>query len=86
MGERFLDTEEADSSILSRTTNKRGIGMIFSSMKWFCTCCGKEMLTPCTQAMGREWKTCSIDCVREIQWRETLSIMGKEYQPRIDKK
>ena len=27
------------------------------------------------------WRVCSTRCVREIRWKETLSIMGKEYHP-----
>jgi hypothetical protein len=32
--------------------------------------------------LGKDYKCCSMDCVREMQWRETLSIMGKEYSER----
>jgi len=31
--------------------------------------------------MGSKFKVCSRVCLREIRWRETLSIMGKEYCP-----
>ena len=31
------------------------------------------------KVIGKEFKCCSMECVREMQWRETLSIMGKEY-------
>lgn len=27
------------------------------------------------------WRVCSRPCIREIRWRETLSIMGTEYYP-----
>ena len=57
--------------------------MIFSKQKWFCNCCGKEQLSVMangTNCMGRDWKTCSVECLKEIQWRETLSIMNKEYR------
>jgi len=42
------------------------------------------MFVTCTQVMGSKflgWRVCSSACVREIRWRETLSIMGKEYYP-----
>lgn len=31
------------------------------------------------RAVGRDYKCCSMNCVQEMKWRETLSIMGKEY-------
>lgn len=30
---------------------------------------------------GGHFKVCSMKCNREMGWRETLSIMGKEYKP-----
>lgn len=27
------------------------------------------------------WRVCSTECINEIRWRETLSIMGEEYYP-----
>jgi hypothetical protein len=27
------------------------------------------------------YKVCSVGCVREIRWRDTLSILNKEYYP-----
>jgi len=53
--------------------------MIFSSQKWFCTCCGKEKYSQMPNALGRFWKVCSYECLEEIKWRETLSSLGKEY-------
>lgn len=32
--------------------------------------------------MGRNFRVCSMECLKEIQWRETLSIMNKEYKER----
>lgn len=55
---------------------------LFGNMPWFCNCCGKEMSTSCHGAMGRSWRVCSLECVREMGWRETLSILGKEYYPK----
>jgi len=31
--------------------------------------------------MGRTFRCCSSECVAEMNWRETLSIMGKPYEP-----
>jgi len=39
------------------------------------------MNKPLPDVMGRTWRCCSLECVREMQWRETLSIMGKQYEP-----
>jgi hypothetical protein len=55
----------------------------YSKQKIFCNCCGKEMFIEIPKVYGRNFRVCSIECVKEIQWRETLSICGKEYQPRI---
>jgi len=55
--------------------------MLFSKMKWFCNCCGKEMDTVSSAAIGSKFRTCSLECNREIEWRHTLSILGKEYTP-----
>lgn len=58
--------------------------MRYSKQKFFCNCCGKEMFVPCMGMMGSKflgWKVCSTECVREIRWKETLSIMNKEYYP-----
>ena len=57
----------------------------FSKQQYFCNICGKEMFVNCCEMLGGgrtvNWRVCSIKCIREAQWRETLSIMGKEYYP-----
>ena len=57
----------------------------FSKQTFFCNACGKEMYTDCCGMMGGgptlKWRVCSAKCIREVRWRETLSIMGKEYYP-----
>lgn len=58
--------------------------MAFSSMKFYCNACGKECNCKATWAIGRDWKVCSVDCLSEIQWRVTLSLLGKEYKERIE--
>ncbi len=53
--------------------------MIYSKQKIFCNACGKEMFIELPKVVGREFKCCSMECIEEMKWRETLSIMGKEY-------
>jgi len=56
---------------------------LYSKQKLFCNCCGIEMFVEYhgVNVMGSKFKVCSRVCLREIRWRETLSIMGKEYCP-----
>ena len=57
---------------------------LFSKQKFFCNACGKEMFCTSPSVMGGSflgWRVCSSECIREIRWRETLSIMGLEYYP-----
>lgn len=58
---------------------------IYSEQTCFCNCCGKKMEVPLPTVYGARWKVCGEECHREIEWRETLSIMGKPYRPREDK-
>jgi hypothetical protein len=55
--------------------------MMFSKLKWFCNCCGKEKETIPHAAIGRKWRVCSMTCFREMEWRDTLSMLGKPYTP-----
>jgi hypothetical protein len=60
---------------------------VWSKQKFYCNCCGKEMFCGANSVMGSTflgWKVCSTECVREIRWKETLSLMGKEYYPHPD--
>ena len=52
---------------------------LYSKQKWFCNNCGKEQFSEIPKSLGSTHKCCSMDCVREINWKETLSILGKEY-------
>lgn len=52
----------------------------YSKQKIFCNACGKEMNEVYHKVIGRECKCCSMECVREYNWRRTLSIMGEEYR------
>jgi hypothetical protein len=53
---------------------------LFSKQVIYCNACGVRMVRE-LPGMGREYKVCTIECWREMQWRETLSIMNKEYYP-----
>lgn len=58
--------------------------MIYSKQKIFCNCCGLEMFEEIPRVMGGQYfgfKICSKKCAKEMRWRETLSIMNKEYYP-----
>jgi len=58
---------------------------LYSKQKFFCNACGKEVFCECAAMLGGgpglKWRVCSSACLQEIRWRETLSIMGKEYYP-----
>jgi len=56
---------------------------IYSKQKVFCNSCGVEMLTELPDVIGRELRVCSMDCLREMKWRQYLSNIGKEYKPRM---
>lgn len=57
--------------------------MVFSKQTFYCNACGKECFATCSEMMGGgptlKWRVCSSECIKEIRWRETLSIMGKGY-------
>lgn len=57
---------------------------LHSKQIWYCTNCGtkqdEQMVHP--GPYGKEWKCCGKECHDEIQWKLTLSIMGKEYHQR----
>ena len=53
--------------------------MKWTPQKWYCNNCGKEMFSSPAHGHGREFRTCSRDCYEEIQWKQILSMMGKEY-------
>jgi len=60
---------------------------LHSKQTFYCNSCGKEMFCSAANVMGSKflgWKVCSTECVREIRWKETLSIMGKEYYTHPD--
>lgn len=57
---------------------------IYSPQRWFCNACGSSDESPLPNVMGRKWRVCSRECLREMNWRETLSIMNKPYHPQPD--
>ncbi len=61
---------------------------IYSKQKWFCNNCGKEQFSEFPLIIGAKEKCCSMNCLREWNWRLTLSTLGKEYYPqdKIEKK
>lgn len=57
--------------------------MMFSKQKFYCQSCGKEMFVAINAAYGAKY--CNQECCDEYHWKETLSIMGKEYYPKPKK-
>jgi hypothetical protein len=55
---------------------------LFSKQKLFCNICGKEIEEEYNQIIGRNCRVCSEECLDEFRWRDTLSMLGKEYRPR----
>jgi hypothetical protein len=49
---------------------------------FFCNACGARTLIDKSlmTVYGREWRCCSMECVDEIKWRDTLAMMDKPYQ------
>lgn len=48
--------------------------------KIFCNACGREYETV-LPGMGKDYKVCSVDCLRDMQWRYYASLLNKEYVP-----
>lgn len=55
--------------------------MLYSEQSVYCPVCGKAHKNIIA---GKNTFTlcCSTDCWRELEWRTTLSIMGRDYYPR----
>lgn len=53
---------------------------LFSKQQIFCNACGKEQHRE-LPGIGKDYKTCSVRCLWEMQWRAVLSLMNKEYRP-----
>lgn len=54
--------------------------MLFSKVKFYCNNCGKEVVIEWAHFMGREFKVCSTECIKEIQYKITCSIMGQSVE------
>jgi hypothetical protein len=54
---------------------------MYSKQVVYCNCCGRKLEIELPKMMGNLFRCCSIECIQEMNWRETLSIMGKEYRP-----
>ena len=59
---------------------------LFSKQVIYCNACGKRFEEIFGRLIGRSFKVCSLDCHREIEWRDVLSTMGQPYQERKDDK
>lgn len=55
---------------------------MFSAQTIYCNACGKRMKVELPNVIGRDYKCCSIECLEEMQWREALSTLGREYYPK----
>jgi hypothetical protein len=58
---------------------------LWSKQQFFCNACGKEFYEEYVRVFGVEFKVCSVICMVEMEWRKTLSVMGKEYYPYLKK-
>lgn len=59
---------------------------LFSKQIIYCNACGKKMLEILPHVIGRTYKVCSLACNREMNWRDTLSTLGKPYTPFVSKR
>ena len=44
-----------------------------------CNACGREVLL--RRRVGRQYAVCSLECNREMEWRNACVILGKPYEP-----
>lgn len=54
--------------------------MIYSKVEIYCNNCGKKLYIEYPRAIGREYKVCSIECLRELELKKSYSITGSEYK------
>lgn len=43
-----------------------------------CNACGCEV--PIKRSMGRQYKVCSPECIKEMEWRNACHLLGKPYR------
>lgn len=55
----------------------------YSPQVVYCNNCGTRMVIPPFKLLGRSYRCCSIECCREINMKDTLSIMGREADPQL---
>ena len=56
---------------------------MMSVCKVYCPICKWEM--DWMRGYGRECRCCSKECHTEFEWRRTLAIMGKPYEPQPER-
>lgn len=61
--------------------------MQYSAQKWFCNACGSEQnsipFSPgACWVVCAKYTCCSRKCADEMNWRYTLSVMGRSYYAR----
>ena len=44
-----------------------------------CNACGRDVRMK--EAMGARYRVCSVECVREMGWRDALMLLGQPYRP-----
>lgn len=50
---------------------------LFSKQVFFCNACGKKLEVEYAALCGRDWKVCTTDCHREMEYRRAKSILGE---------
>jgi len=56
---------------------------LFSEQDVFCKNCGRPMRASCEGGTHLKFRNdCSPECRNELEWKYTLSILGKAYYPR----
>ncbi len=57
---------------------------MFRNQPLFCSNCGKSFDGPISRgnSIGSNWIYCGMPCYRELEWKNTLYILGKKYYPR----
>ena len=54
---------------------------MFSKQTVYCNACGKKMEIEPHKLIGRLFRVCSMQCNREMEWRQALSSTNSEYRP-----
>ena len=51
---------------------------LYTKQQFYCNACGKELSVEWAKMLGRTFKVCSLECVKEIEMRVCKSILGEE--------